>query len=159
MKIGMKFEGGAELAKLLDQLSVRTSANVMRAALKEGGEAIRAHAASIAPRAPGAPDIADNIGISTANPRGEAAAVKIGPTKGFAYGLPQEFGTVHHGAQPFMRPAFDAKAGAALNLIGLAIWRALLQKGIGSARTAPGITQGGPTISTPSVISGGGGLL
>lgn len=137
----MRIEGGAALAKALDQLPLKTSPRVMRSALRQGGEVIRAHAASIAPRAPGAPDIADNIGMSTARAQdNDVAAIKVGPTKpGFAYGVPLEFGTANMGAQPFMRPAFDTERERALEAIRQALWKALIALGVvASARTSSG---------------------
>jgi HK97 gp10 family phage protein len=143
MRFELRFEGGAELAKTLDQLSTRVQKNVMRDALMEGAEPIRARGAQLAPYEPGPPDLRDNIGISTARVRepGDIAAVAVGPVKGFAYGLAQEVGTSFHPAQPFMRPAFG-EAPKSLSIIGGSLWRALLQRGVGSSRT-----------------SGGGGLL
>lgn len=45
------------------------------------------------------------------------AEVYMGPGKGGAHGVLQEFGTVHHAPQPFMRPAFEQHKGEALNII------------------------------------------
>lgn len=45
------------------------------------------------------------------------AEIYVGPGKGGAHGVLQEFGTVHHGPQPFMRPAWDSKKSTALNII------------------------------------------
>lgn len=153
----MRIEGAAELAKALDKLPLRASANVMRAALRAGAEPIRRHAQSIAPRGPGAPDIADHIGISSARAKeGEAAAVKVGPVRGFAYGLPLEIGTVHTAAQPFMRPAFDAQAAAALGAINMALRASI----IGSARVAQGPSESFAEEGDEPIVGGpGGGLL
>lgn len=136
MKFTMTFEGGEELAKALADLSTRVQRKVMREVLIEAAEPIRKHAASIAPHAPGAPDIKANIGISipsrshVVDIKSETAVVAIGPTKGFAYGLPLELGTVHMAAQPFMRPAFDVAASQALQIVSDATWRELAGRGI-----------------------------
>lgn len=137
--IGMRFEGGIELAQALNTLAVKASANVMRGALYDGGEPIRAHAERIAPRKPGKPDIAENIGMSAMRAReGEMAAIRIGPTKpGFAYGLPLEIGTRKMSAHPFMRPAFDAQGGKALGIIGQALWRELAARGVQRRASVP----------------------
>jgi HK97 gp10 family phage protein len=45
------------------------------------------------------------------------AEVFVGPDKEGSHGVLQEFGTVHHGPQPFMRPAFDRHKGQALEII------------------------------------------
>jgi len=36
------------------------------------------------------------------------AEIAVGPTNQVFYGMFQEFGTVHHGPKPFMRPAWDS---------------------------------------------------
>lgn len=38
---------------------------------------------------------------------GKAVICSVGPTKRAGHGVLQEFGTVHHGAKPFMRPTWD----------------------------------------------------
>jgi hypothetical protein len=50
MKVAMRFEGGAKLAKALDTLALKPSQNVMRAALKIGAEPIRATSPSVTRR-------------------------------------------------------------------------------------------------------------
>lgn len=49
---------------------------------------------------------------------GRTAVTHVGPSKGVGQGILQEFGTAHHKAQPFMRPAFDANGEKAAELIG-----------------------------------------
>jgi hypothetical protein len=56
--------------------------------------------------------------------------VAIGPVRGFAYGLPQELGTIDHAAQPFMRPAFESASGQSFTIIRDATWRELAGRGI-----------------------------
>ena len=55
--------------------------------------------------------LSDGIEISTkARPRSRrvsAVEVYVGPT-GVSYSVAQEFGTVNHSANPFMRPAWDS---------------------------------------------------
>lgn len=50
---------------------------------------------------------------------GSFAEIAIGPKSGrnSKVGSLQEFGTAHHAAQPFMRPAWAAKKGEALDII------------------------------------------
>lgn len=150
MKIAMRFEGGAELAKAFDRLSLRLGKTVLHGVLREGAEPIQKAASVFAPRGDEAPHIAENIGISNARPPNEphAAAVKVGPVKGFAYGLPQEVGTVRHPAHPFMRPAFDSKASEALKVISDASWRELAGRGIGRSVTS--------ATSVMEAVAGGG---
>lgn len=133
----MHFEGGEELAAALDRLSTRVSRRLLREALIEGAEPIRRRAGHLAPRAPGAPDLADNIGISVSRSEDEAT-IAVGPTQGFFYGLFQEYGTVHHRAQPFMRPAFESEANRALGIVGQALWRELAGRGVSRSGSVDG---------------------
>jgi HK97 gp10 family phage protein len=127
--IGLKLEGSKELQKALESLPNRVSRSVQREALRSAGEPIRALAAALAPREPGAPDLADNIVMSNARPEDGSVAIAIGPAKKFFYGIFQEHGTSRHGAQPFMRPAFDSEGGRALRAISQELWRALVKRG------------------------------
>lgn len=133
----VKFEGGEELAKTLNALPMELTRRVVLDALVLAAEPMRRSAGQKAPREPGAPDLADNIGISVSDRIGSTEggswrgrddqehAVAVGPTKGFFYGLFQEYGTVRHGAQPFMRPAFDSEADGALNILADELWWAI----------------------------------
>lgn len=127
--VTMSFSGGQELAAALSTLSMRLSTSILRGALVEAAEPIRDEMAAKAPRSDRAPHIADHIGISNAR-TDDQAAVAIGPTKGFAYGLPLELGTVDTPAQPFARPAFDGNEQKALTIVGDVLWRELAGKGI-----------------------------
>lgn len=157
--IGVKVTGGPELGRALAQLTERMGKKTLRAALMVGGEVIRKAGSSHAPHAPGTPDLRENIGMNPVRrlPEDAHAAVVVGPTKGFAYGLPQELGTVHHPAHPFMRPAFDTEGQNALGAIRQELQRELL----GSARA---VAQTGSEVfadDEPDVMAGpgGGGLL
>lgn len=133
----MRFEGGEELARNLNALPAALTKKIVMEALTAGGLPMAARAGQLAPREPGAPDLADNIGVSAASRIGSTAggrwrareegefAVAVGPTAHFFYGLFQEYGTVRHGAQAFMRPAFDAVAPQSLGIVGQELWRAV----------------------------------
>jgi len=136
--ISVKVEGADKLMKALNELPTRVSRNVQREALKAGGELIRQHAASIAPREPGRPDLADNIGMAVARLEDGSVGLAIGPGPSFFYGYFQEFGTRHHKAQPFMRPAWDAEQAKALKVISAEMWTALIRRGAGSGRGSGG---------------------
>jgi HK97 gp10 family phage protein len=127
------------------------SRTIQRDALLAGGESIRASASAYAPHAPGAPDLRENIVMSNARPDDGSVGIAVGPAKDFFYGLFQEEGTVHHGAQPFMRPALDGEAQTTIGIIGEHLWDALASRGIGLGRT---VDSSGPVIGGP-----GGGLL
>lgn len=88
--VKMRFEGGAELAKAFEGLTARVSKRMLRESLEDAAEPMRRAMSSMAPREPGAPDLADNIVISTARTKAvegaQSAAVAIGPAKAFYYG-------------------------------------------------------------------------
>lgn len=147
----MRIEGGDQLAANLAQLSTRLSKSILRDALLDGGEPMRALISRYAPREPGAPDLADHIVIAAVRDQENQASVGIGPdSKAFFYDYFQEFGTVRHGAHPMYRPGLDEKAPEAIDLIGAELWRQLTARGFG-VRTA--------SASSPVSSSGGGGLL
>lgn len=73
-------------------------------AMQEGGTRAEAAAAARAAN-------------SAAGGSGRSAVTQVGPTKAAGQGILQEFGTVHHKAQPFMRPAWDAHGEAAIEVI------------------------------------------
>jgi HK97 gp10 family phage protein len=128
VKFSMRVEGGEELARTLNALPEAVSRKVQLEALKKAAQPMRASMASHAPRGDQPPHIADNIGISVARRRAdteEGPSVVVGPVKGFAYGLPLEYGTRHTAAQPFMRPAFDTDAPSSLGIVGQELWAAL----------------------------------
>jgi hypothetical protein len=148
MNVSMRFEGGDRLARVLQSMPSRVSKNVMRDALKAVvAPPIRDRASSIVRRAPGAPDIADNIVVS--NGRGDAmsVAVVVGPSKAMrsdssnrsyaVQGRLLEFG--FRGVMfPWLRPAFEQTAPGTLRAFAGEMWSALIRKGFGSTRTSGG---------------------
>jgi HK97 gp10 family phage protein len=150
MKVGLQVMGAKELEAELRKLSTRISRRLAREALTFGAEPMRAEAARKAPRRSPAPDLADHIIIAPARTIGrELAAVKVGPEKGFYWGLMQELGTSRHGAQPFLRPAFDNQHTRAIQRVSDELWRALAARGVSRS-----VFEDGPIESL-----GGGGLL
>jgi len=157
--IGMRFEGGAELARVFRALPDRVSTKVLREALEDAAEPMRADMASIVHRAPGPPDIADHmvvkgitryedadLGTVTVEPG--SAAVAVGPAKGYFWGYFLEFGTVTARPYPFMRPAFDGNTTAALAGLSADLWRALAGAGVIRTGTSAGPVSGGGGGST-----------
>ena len=137
--VQMRIEGGPQLAAALNSLSTRLSRRIQREALQAGGALIAERSKELAPRGdPSTPNLADEIVISNARPRDGSVGIAIGPTKSVFYGSFQEFGTAHHAAQPFMRPAFDGEAGRALKTISSAMWDSLIRRGAGSTRGSGG---------------------
>lgn len=149
----LTFNGSSALYRTLREMSDDLKGPVLVGALKDAAEPMRRTMASLAPREPGAPDIADNIVVSPITRLGSVKggeweqktdteeAVGIGPSKSFFYGLFLEYGTVKMGARPFMRPAFDQGVTRAVTDLAIAMWRRLDQavaKRRGSAPSASG---------------------
>lgn len=157
MKVRVDFKGGQDIARQLQQMSTRASKGILRnALLTVGGPIIQQGMEARAPRAPGAPDIADNIVVSVARgdrsetgAAGSRAAVAIGPSTaprsdqpGTTYGeqgMYLEFGTEHIEMQPFARPTFDADAPKVLAPLGAALWAAIVLRNGGTR----GLSSGG----------------
>ena len=144
--ISMQIQGGAQLARTLRELSLKAEQKTMRGILRDSAEPIRAEAERLAPKSLDAPHIKDNIVISLATKDAEGErleadqhAVAVGPNKDAFYGFFQEFGTVHHAAQPFMRPAFDLKVREALKAVQEGIWRVLRAEGRAQSTTGRGL--------------------
>lgn len=165
MKVDLTVTGGDQLAKAIRDCPTRVNKKVLRQALTEGAEPMRQMMGSLAPRAPGAPDLADNMVISNvtkfdgAKVGDQEAAVAVGPARllrgaytvktrtggtrtigASFYALFQEFGTSRHGAQPFARPAFDQGVAGAIAIIRSRLWDALRSApGGGSSQTGRGL--------------------
>lgn len=147
MTISFRFAGGRELAQELSKLPERVSKTIQRQALRAAAEPMRQEMRVLAPHEPGAPDLRESMTISnvrsgTDEIRESEVAIAVGPSKGAFYGFFQEFGTVHHGAQPFARPAFDQHVLKALAIISQHLWAAIRKKrgGVTGIQTGPGRT-------------------
>jgi HK97 gp10 family phage protein len=150
MKMSLQVIGDKELLAELNKLSTRINKRLAREALEFGAEPIRAEAARKAPRKPPAPDLADHMIIAPARAIGsEIAAVKVGPERGTYWGLFQELGTARHGAQPFLRPAFDTQQARAVKRVAEELWRALASRGVSRTSVFDGYAES----------PGGSGLL
>lgn len=143
--ISLRFEGGQELAAALAGLSARVSQSVVSGALLEAGEPMRTVITRIAPRRPGAPDLADNILLSPLRRRSSDEAgdvsVGLGVPRAFFYDWFVEYGTVHMGSHPFWRPGFDSTVQSSIGIVGRAMWRELASRGIGRSVNAPTTVQ------------------
>lgn len=162
MKISAKFSGGTQLADGLARLSRGVGRGITTKALRAGAEPIRKQISVNAPIDTSTPiDIKDNIVMAPARSQ-KVPTVAVGPRRGFAYGLPNEIGTAHQPARPFVRPAFDTHKEKALGEINLSLRSDLIRRDVlTSARTtAQGSSEEFADDSAP-VISGGpgGGLL
>jgi len=145
MRVSVTLQGSADLMKRLRELPEAVGVSVQRKALIAGAEPMRAHAAALAPRdsQSSGPHLADNIvigvppkrklkaaGLSAAEEDilGAGTIVEVGPAltpSDHFYGYFIEYGTIHHEAKPFMRPAFDAQKQTSMNVILASLWAAI----------------------------------
>lgn len=88
--------------ELADDLA---GAHLLEAAL-EGAEVIRAEAEVLAPRDSGF--LSEHIIKVADKATRDEADILVGASRKAFYGDFQELGTAHQGAQPWLRPAFDA---------------------------------------------------
>jgi len=162
MKVQFVSSGHSELMDALGSMSSRVSATVQREALKAGAGLIAARASALAPRDPGAPDLADNINVATARSASGSGdvTVGIGSPRSFFYDWFQEFGTGQHGPRPFYRPALEQEGERAVKAVGSSLWEAIIRRGFGSTRIGQGSSESFAHPQAPPVMGGpGGGLL
>ncbi len=128
MKPTIKITGTRDIERRLRKLSTTTRQKVLEQALRAGGEVITEEARMRVPERTG--NLRDSIAVSTRSLNyssvqlGEGEAeIFVGPAEGGNtphdgfYGHMVEFGTVHSMPRPFMRPAFDAKAKDASDVV------------------------------------------
>lgn len=128
MKTTVRVDGLRELDAMLGELPKATARGVLRRvgikALQPMAEAAR----SLAPDDPNTPDpdLESSITVGTKLNKTQASQNRKREDKSFAEvfmgtndraGVLQEFGTVHHGPQPFMRPAFSQHAEGTIKIV------------------------------------------
>lgn len=121
-----KIEGFKEL----DQQLGRLSKTAGKAALRKAGKSALEPMARIARRdAPKDTErLAENIDVSTRTtvkdlPEGKYFMnVYMGPTKNYGAAAYQEFGTVDHAPQAYMRPAWDQDRGNLIERVRIELW-------------------------------------
>jgi len=158
----VRVEGLREVERALKDLSKATARNVLRRALVKGGAPIAEAAREYAPedrgdtersiavstrrpkdapsgRAAFARARRDGASVGQAREAARVAGAQaafaeawVGPGRN-PQALFQEFGTRHHGAQAFMRPAWDGRSQEALNRISIEI-RNEVERAIARAR-------------------------
>ncbi|MGE0294968.1 MAG: HK97-gp10 family putative phage morphogenesis protein [Hyphomonadaceae bacterium] len=128
MNIDFKVEGLRELDKALNKLPLKARGNIMRNALSKAMEPVKRSAVSLAPIRTG--NLRQSIVKRTSTPKGGngfVAEARVSVTTDGWYGMFHEFGTVKLPARPFIRPAIDNNADAAL-----AIFRRALRESVES---------------------------
>ncbi len=143
MKMTVKVEGLREIAETLRRLPKAVSEEVQLAVLTKRAEPIAETARQLAPVDHG--DLQGSITVSPELTKTQRAKhrkdgpddveVFIGPGA-FPQAHLQEFGTVNHPPQPFMRPAWDQHKGELLEGLAEDLWQEI-EKAVG-ARGARG---------------------
>lgn len=114
----IRVEGLRELDRALTELPRATARNVLKRAGIRALTPVAEEAARLAPELFG--DLKDSVAASDRRPRRHRKSSDVevfaGPGPNPQAHL-QEFGTQHHGAQPFMRPAWDMKKREALDSV------------------------------------------
>lgn len=129
---GFEIKGFKELYKLIDHLPEVVKKIELEPLLVEALEPMAEYARVMAPDDPATPppyDLKTSIIVSTRQRTGRAkfdralgkydARAYMGPNKyGYPQAVMQEFGTMYHVAQPYMRPAYDSQKHVAVRIIG-----------------------------------------
>jgi HK97 gp10 family phage protein len=148
----VKLTGFKELDKALEKLTKAAGKGVLRRALKKAAQPVADVASRLAPDDPSttSEDLHREIFVSPKLSnrdkaqhrkmfRDDKASVEmfIGPSvKAYPQALMQEFGTSRHGAQPYMRPAWDAGKDKVLDDIGGELWSEIDKAAARAARKA-----------------------
>jgi HK97 gp10 family phage protein len=118
-------EGADELNEALRAVGDRASGLLLQRAAEEGGKVIQEEAERRAPRETG--NLQENVvdRMILRRQRVGRAQVDIGPTRDAWYGRFLELGTSKMEAQPWLRPAFEAKVKEATDAVANALRNAL----------------------------------
>ena len=146
-KTGVRIEGLAEVQTALRELPNATAKNIMRRILKKRGEPIADAARQKVPVDKG--HLKNSITVATKlvksqrrkhkKPDKDDVEVYVGPGADPAAHL-QEFGTVNHPPQPFMRPAWDGEKDKVLENLREDMWTEIKKA---AARRAKKLAKGG----------------
>jgi HK97 gp10 family phage protein len=124
LRFSFRISGAREAASVLRRLPGNVHRRVLQKATRVGGVIFRDAAIANAPRGTEKEHpygrLAANIKLTLREAKGGSVYFVIHTGDAF-WGNFQEFGTADQEPKPFMRPAFDEKAGEALRAIGLAL--------------------------------------
>lgn len=115
--------GTAEIRQALGQIGQHLSEEALRGAVDEIAAQVAAAASDKAPRLTG--DLAANIETDVSQDDVDDYVVSVGPAGEQFYGMFQEFGTPHHRAQPFLRPALDEVEPKVASIVAAAVKKEL----------------------------------
>lgn len=112
------FKNAAELEKKFNQHGHAVRRQLLTKATKAGAELIQKRAEELAPRDTGQLAESELVRIDSSQSSAAEVVAKIGPSKDSFYGFFQEFGTAHHAAQPFLKPALEQTQAKAIEVSG-----------------------------------------
>lgn len=115
--------GAEELERAMNAVGDRVGGLLLRDAAEDGAKIIAAEASRLAPKDSG--DLAAGIGTAIYRRQTGRTRVNISFGKEEWYGRLVELGSENMAAQPFLRPALDAKQQEATDAVGKALWDAL----------------------------------
>ncbi len=101
----MSLDGMDALAASYMRVQKKMEGDVAREAAKAAGKQLAEVMGENAPLRTG--ELSEDMVVSPVQKGEGGVYVDVGPGKESFYGHMQEFGTAHHGAQPFMRPAME----------------------------------------------------
>jgi HK97 gp10 family phage protein len=103
------------MENLSNLASLVSQKRILSKALREGAQLIAVEAEHLAPALSGR--LRASITVQITEATASSATARIGPSQRGFYGMFNEFGTKHMASQPFLGPAFDAKADEAQAVI------------------------------------------
>lgn len=128
MRVDFKIEGAKEMERVLRELGPDVANRVGRQALRAGAKVIIDEAKRLVPVDSGA--LRDSIAVREDRKLKASVGHEIGVNIGFLKPASRrahliEFGTSKSPAKPFMRPAMDSQAPAALDQMGKVLARGI----------------------------------
>lgn len=152
MSVTVKTEGFKDLEQTLNTLTKSAGRGVLKRTLISAAEPVAEVARQLAPDDPSttSEDLHREIFVSSKLSKRDASShrkmfkddrssveVFVGPSiKAYPQALMQEFGTVNHGPQSYMRPAWDQQQKPTLDRIGGALWQEIEKSMERAARKA-----------------------
>ncbi len=120
----MKLQGGPELVRALESISLKLAKKQLRDMLRSAAEPFADRIEGAAPKGDPAPPNISDVAISNSRSGGDerAAAVVVGPNKDAFYGYFQEFGFYDVPGKGFMRAAFDVAQDEAVDIVQRETW-------------------------------------
>lgn len=120
---GARITGATEIEAALSQMSKTARAKALTSATRKGIAMFRKEARARAPR--DRERLRRGIKVRTNRRKRFQVSLTLGLTRDAFHGLLQEFGTEHHPAQPFMRPAFLSQVDKVVRSFGANMWAAI----------------------------------